>query len=148
MFLVLAIWMGFGVSRVVSRVMSLPERWALWAHAILVTIFAYLHCRRRSTGPSFDWSDEQALEHGADGYWTCRSPKTPPFWLTAKDCPLEYLHRIEGFSPTCRWWSWELRKSILPTLKGGSPTGRPSTGSFLPGLEVRTICGRWAAGRS
>lgn len=139
LFLVLAIWMGYGVSRLVVRVMArFPERWSLWVHAILVTLFAYLPLYAAwTTGPSFDWSAEQALE--AWGRRVLALPLDDNSAILAdseKIAPLEYLHRIEGLRPDMSMVVLGSEEQYLADLRSRLAAGQTVyLARFLPGLE-------------
>ncbi len=129
MFLICALWIGFGISsliqwsaigllerakRLAERIFaqtagftgSLPrkafrETPSPWCRAMIVTLLALLPLRLAWIGgPSFDWSDEQELE--AWGRRVLALPLAEDSAILAdseKIAPLEYLHRIEGLRP-------------------------------------------------
>lgn len=102
MYVLLGIWFAFAVSTISSLLQQrLPEQFSLLPEAVATTAFTYLLLTNAWThGPSFDWSDEVALEGW--GRYTLSQPLDPAGAILAdseKIAPLEYLHRIEGQKP-------------------------------------------------
>jgi hypothetical protein len=139
LFMLQAMWMGYGVAVMIDWVF---RRYSLrieaWVHAALITLFALLPLRAAwTTGATFDWSDEMALEEW--GHRVLDLPLEEDSAILAdseKIAPLEYLHRIEGVRPDMYMVVLGTEAEYLNDLNARLAGGQTVyLARFLPGLE-------------
>ncbi len=102
MYLIVGIWAAYGVGQLIE----FSEQWTpltavrmLEVSASSLVVYLMLF-QMWAVGPTFDWSDEVALEEW--GRYVLSQPLDPKGAILAdseKIAPLEYLHRIEGQQP-------------------------------------------------
>ncbi len=139
LFLLQAIWIGYAAG-VLIELMSRrsPKALSLWLQAAALTLLAWLPLQAVwTTGPTFDWSDEQALE--AWGRRVLALPLDADAAILAdseKVAPLEYLHRIEGLRPDIEVVVLGTEAEYQVDLRERLAAGQTVyLARFLPGLE-------------
>lgn len=134
LFLIQALWMGFGVHAVLSR---LPDR-LRFLQATVLAIFALLPMATLwEIGPIFDWQDEQALEAWGRGVLSLPLAQDAAILADSeKVAPLEYLHRIEGNRPDLQIVVLGTEAEYQANLRARLSDGQTVyLARYLPGLE-------------
>lgn len=138
LFLIQAIWMGYGIHTLVEWAGRAGPPAGDWARAAAVTLFALIPLSAAwQVGPGFDWSDEEALEAWGRGVLSLPLDEGSAILADSeKIAPLEYLHRIEGLRPDMDMVVLGTEDEYRAYLHTALADGRTVyLQRFLPGLE-------------
>ncbi len=139
MYLIQAIWIGYGVSTILQWVgAGIKKPPPYWFQLAILTAFALIPLSEVwQIAPTFDWSDEETLE--AWGRYVLALPLAEDSAVLAdseKIAPLEYLHRIEGLRPDVPMVVLGTEEEYLSNLYTRLDQGETVyLARFLPGLE-------------